>query len=522
VSPSSSAASGGSPIDGSFTTTLDVFDAVLGTAPDAEAFVDGDERMTFAEWAARADGVAEHLADRGVEQGDVVCFQLASCIDYAIAYQAVMRLGGITSGVNPRLGRAEVESIITRAEPKVVITDAALTDAAPIPAGPWQVIDRQVVRDAPPGDPFTRRVRAAATDTVAIVWTSGTTGVPKGAVFDHECLRAMADCAGVISAPGDRRISPLPFAHVGSMTRVWDELVNVISTLITPSPWNAGETLRLMEREHATVGQGVPTMWTLMLAHPDLPGTDLSSLRIAGTGAARVPPELVRDMQAKLGCPVVVRYASTEASLATGTGIGDDVETVANTVGRPPKGIELRISDEAGTELPAGDVGTVWLRSRAVMRGYWRDPEQTAKVITPDGWLVSGDLGWVGDDGLLRLVGRHAEMYIRGGYNVYPGEVENALGAHPGVASCAVLGGSVPVLGEIGIAFVVPKAGGDAPTLDELRTFVGERLADYKAPDVVVVMDALPLTSMGKIDKQVLRPQAEEAASGWVRPTRSK
>jgi acyl-CoA synthetase (AMP-forming)/AMP-acid ligase II len=508
------------PLEGSFTTTLDVFDAVLDAAPDAEAFVDGGDRLTFAEWAARADGVAVHLADRGVARGDVVCLQLSSCIDYAIAYQAVMRLGAITSGVNPRLGRAEVESIITRAEPKVVITDAGLADTAPVPAGPWQVIDRQVVRDAPPGDPLARRVKADSTDTVAIVWTSGTTGVPKGAVFDHECLRATADYAGVISAPGDRRISPLPFAHVGSMTRVWDELVNVICTLITPSPWNAGETLRLMERERATVGQGVPTMWTLMMAHADLPTTDLSSLRIAGTGAARVPPELVRDMLAKLGCPVVVRYASTEASLSTGTDPGDDVETVANTVGRPPDGIELRISDEAGDEVPTGEVGTVWLRSRAVMRGYWRDPEQTAKVITPDGWLVTGDLGWVGDDGNLRLVGRHAEMYIRGGYNVYPGEVENTVGMHPAVASCAVLGGTVPVLGEIGVAFVVPAPGSNPPTLEELRTFVGDRLADYKAPDVVIAVDALPLTSMGKVDKQVLKPRAAEAAERWVRPAR--
>jgi acyl-CoA synthetase (AMP-forming)/AMP-acid ligase II len=304
------------------------------------------------------------------------------------------------------------------------------------------------------------------------------------------------------------------------MTRVWDELVNVVTTLITPAPWSAGATLALMERERATVGQGVPTMWTLMMAHPDLPTTDLSSLRIAGTGAARVPPELVRDMWAKLGCPVVVRYASTEASLSTGTDPDDDLETIANTVGKPPAGIELRICDEDGNDQGPGEVGTVWLRSRAVMRGYWRDPEQTAKVITPDGWLVTGDLGWVGDDGNLRLVGRHAEMYIRGGYNVYPGEVENTLGTHPGVASCAVLGGGVPVLGEIGVAFVVPASGCDAPSLDELRVFVTEQLADYKAPDIVVPMESLPLTSMGKVDKQALKPRAAEEAGRWVRPRR--
>jgi acyl-CoA synthetase (AMP-forming)/AMP-acid ligase II len=504
-------------LTGNYATTLDVFDAVLATAPDAEAFVEDGGRATFAEWAARADGLAQHLAELGVGQGDVVCFQLVSSIDYAVAYQAAMRLGAIASGVNPRLGVREVESIITRSEPRVVIRDGALPDLVALPDGPWRVIDRAVLADVPLGDPTARRVAAEPTDPIAIVWTSGTTGVPKGAVFDHECLRVMAENAGVISAPMDRRLSPLPFAHVGSMTRVWDELVNVMCTVITPTPWSAGAALRLMGDERVTVGQGVPTMWTLMLNHPDLASTDLSHLRIAGAGAARIPPELVREMQAKLGCPVVVRYASTEASLCTGTDPDDDVETVANTVGRPPPGVELDIRDEDGNALPIGEVGTVWLRSRAIMRGYWRDPEQTAKTITPDGWLVSGDLGWVGDDGCLRLVGRHAEMYIRGGYNVYPGEVENVLGGYPGVASCAVLGGAVPVLGEIGVVFVVPEPGHDPPKLEELRTFVSDRLADYKAPDTMVVVESLPLTSMGKVDKLALRPRAEEEAGTWRR-----
>jgi acyl-CoA synthetase (AMP-forming)/AMP-acid ligase II len=222
-------------------------------------------------------------------------------------------------------------------------------------------------------------------------------------------------------------------------------------------------------------------------------------------------------MREKLGCPVVVRYASTEACLATGTRLDDSPETIATTVGRPNGGVELRILDASGAPAASGEVGTVSLRSRAVMRGYWNDPERTAEALDADGWLRTGDLGWVGSDGNLRLVGRSTEMYIRGGYNVYPIEVENCLGRHEGVAASAVLGADVEDrLGEIGVLFAVPRAGATL-SLDDVRAFVKERLADYKAPDVLVVVDELPVTSIGKVDKLALRPRADEEAARWTR-----
>ena len=306
-----------------------------------------------------------------------------------------------------------------------------------------------------------------------MVWTSGSTGVPKGAVFDHRNLAAVAAGTDVLSQPGDRRLSPLPFAHVGYMTRPWDEIAHGVTTVIAPQPWSAATAIDLLVSERVTVGQGVPTQWALMLAHPALAQADVSHLRIAGTGASRVPPELVRAMRSRLGCPVVVRYTSTESSLGTGTRPGDPDEVVATTVGRPVPGVEMAVVDDGGEPAPVGEVGRVRLRSGAVMRGYLGDltsPDiidraATADVLDDAGWITTGDLGWLGDDGNLRLVGRVTEMYIRGGYNIYPAEVEAVLGGHPALAEVAVIGMADPVLGEIGAAFVVLSPGSPAPQL---------------------------------------------------------
>jgi acyl-CoA synthetase (AMP-forming)/AMP-acid ligase II len=208
-------------------------------------------------------------------------------------------------------------------------------------------------------------------------------------------------------------------------------------------------------------------------------------------------------MRRRLGCPVIVRYTSTEACVSTGSRPDDPDEVIINTVGRPEGGVEMEIVDDTGAVVPTGAVGTVRLRSGAVMRRYWKDPVRTAEVRSDDGWLLTGDLGRLDGAGNLTLVGRRTEMYIRGGYNVYPTEVEAVLGEHPAVAKVAVVGVADPVLGQIGVAFVVPSGDGP-PTLDELRQWVRERLADYKAPDRLNLIEELPLTAMSKIDKRAL------------------
>ena len=489
---------------------------------DVEAYVEpatGDvarRQMTFGQWDRAADGVAGRLAEAGVTRGSVVCVHVPSSIDYMVAYAAAVRLGAITSGINPRMGRREKASILERTRPVATLVDRHL----PLLEGPTgAVFDREDLRAATTGDP-PRWPRTDPSDPVAVVWTSGTTGLPKGAVFDHDNLRAVADGTDVLSRPGDRRLSPLPFAHVGSMTRLWDEAVHAVTTVITPTPWRSEDAVSILSRERITVAQGVPTQWALVLEDPGIDDADLSALRIVGTGAARVPPELVESLQRRLHVPVVVRYTSTEASLGTGTRPGDPAEVVATTVGRPVPGVELEIADDDGSPVARGEVGRVHLRSGAVMRGYWGgpplgpgveglvlDPVGTRSVIDENGWLTTGDLGSLDDDGNLRLAGRATEMYIRGGYNIYPAEVEAVVGRHAGVEAVAVVGAPDPVLGEVGVAVVVPF---DADALDrerllsELRELVADALADYKAPDRLAVVDALPLTPMMKVDKGAL------------------
>jgi acyl-CoA synthetase (AMP-forming)/AMP-acid ligase II len=478
---------------------------------------DGRRRLTFAAWDAAADAVAGLLGSLGVGRGDVVGLLLPSSIDYAVCYQAAARLGAVTTGVNLRMGAAEQASIMGRVHPVVTVVDTEVVPDEARPPGSGRVLARRALADA--GERTAARpVTLDARDPVAIVWTSGSTGVPKGAVFDHANLKAVAAGTDVLSHPGDRRLSPLPFAHVGYMTRAWDEIAHGVTTVITPQPWTAASALELLSSERVSVGQGVPTQWALMLAHPHIDDADLSSLRIAGTGASRVPPELVRAMRERLGCPVVVRYTSTESSLGTGTRPEDDDEVVATTVGRPVAGVELEVVADDGAVLAPGSVGRVRLRSAAVLRGYVGDlgagelidAAATAAVLDDQGWVTTGDLGAVGDDGNLRLVGRVSEMYIRGGYNVYPAEVEAVLGELPGVAQVAVVGAPDPVLGEIGVAFVVRTGTAPPVALDELRSACRERLADYKAPDRLYLVGELPVTPMAKIDKRELTARAAE------------
>lgn len=498
-------------------TLLDLFDAVVRVGGDREAMVectgldDSDvpvtRRATFSTLAAAADALAHRLLVEGVTPGDVVAITLPSGIDHAVAHHAALRAGAVATALNPRLGPDERRHILAATSPAAIL-DEPLGDLG---------------RLAAEGDPQRRHARPAPTDAACIVWTGGTTGAPKGVVFDHRCQSAMAAAAGPLSAVADRRLAPLPFAHVGTMTRVWDEWSHLITTVVTPTPWTPGSAAALLATERISVCQGVPTQYALLCDHLDASGVgpgSLPDLRVAGIGGARIPPELVARIEATLGAPVVARYASTETCIATGTTPGDPPEVVATTVGRPTPPVQLRVVDAAGTPLPAGEdnVGTVCIRSRAVMRAYAPtiagDPDSApSSPVDAEGWCHTGDLGWVDDAGNLRLVGRSTELYIRGGYNVYPAEVENCLGTLDGVAAVAVVGATAPRsrLGELGVAFIV--AGTAPPTLDEVRDHVTAHLASYKAPDVVIVVDELPLTPLGKVDKRALQPRANDAAA---------
>jgi acyl-CoA synthetase (AMP-forming)/AMP-acid ligase II len=227
-----------------------------------------------------------------------------------------------------------------------------------------------------------------------------------------------------------------------------------------------------------------------------------------------VAPDLARAVTSRIGRPLIVRYATTESPSITGTRAGDPPEILYRTVGRPQQGVEVQIVDESRVACPRGDVGRIRLRSPGMMRGYWRDPQRTAEAIGADGWLNTGDLGWVDEAGNISLAGRIGEMYIRGGYNVYPIEVERRLREHEDIDDAAVVGVAAPVIGEIGIAFVVVRVGASSLSLETVRSWVREALADYKAPDELYVVDALPRTAMMKVDKAALGRMAEDERRG--------
>ena len=481
-------------------TTVDLLRDVAAAYPGADAFITATgERLTYGEWDRAADGIAAGLADRGVGAGEVVCLLMPSSPEYMVCYQAIMRLGAMTSGINQRLGPDEVAHIFDRAAPRVTIVGDG--DARVLPPAAGTVLRWADLKDCWNVEaPKLPALQPSA--PMLICWTGGTTGRPRGAVFNHENLKAVAGATGVLSARFDRRLSPIPFPHVGTMTRAWDEISRVITTVITPVKWDAGETLRLIERERVTVGQGVPTQWELMLRHPAFESTDVSSLRLAATGGAGVSADLLRRMRAGLGVPVVNRYASTESGgVISGTRPDDPDEVVLDSVGRASDGVEVRVVDEHGGVLRTGEIGRVQARSPAVMSGYWRDAAATAQVLDGDGWVTVGDLGRLDPAGNLTLVGRVGDSYVRGGYNVYPAEVEGVLSDHPHVSEVAVVGVPDPVLGQIGVAFVVL---GGAVAEDDLKVWVRARLADYKAPDRVVFVEQMPVTSVGKIDKRAL------------------
>jgi acyl-CoA synthetase (AMP-forming)/AMP-acid ligase II len=463
-------------------------------AEAARRFGDRIAYVTELGWSvsyADVDRISGEVAagfDRaGVGEGDVVALVLPPGVEYLLAYCAAAKLGAITAGVNDRLSDRERNAVLELAQPKLVITDRTtmLDDLRVEGAGPPPLVDD-------PNRP------------VAIIFTSGTTGLPKGALY---CNRQLAfitqtDTGGAWDT-GGRSFSGTSFAHLGFMTKLPGSLQRGGTTFIMER-WRAGESLELLAREKMTTVAGVPTQLALMLRHPDFDRFDLSSVRFIIAGGGPVTPGLAEEARRRFGAALATRYSCTEAGIGLGTAFDDPEEDAVLSVGRPHASVELMLVDGDDQPVAGGDVGEVCLRSPAVMSEYWRDPEQTRAAFTSDGFVRTGDLGWIDDRGRLRLVGRSKEMYVRGGYNVYPVEVESVLSTHPDVAAIAVVPRADNVMGEIGVAVVVPRDPARVPTLDELRTFAGPDVAAYKLPEALVVRTELPLTAAEKIDRRAL------------------
>jgi acyl-CoA synthetase (AMP-forming)/AMP-acid ligase II len=452
-----------------------------------------------------SDECAAGLRAQGVAGGDVVALALPPSPEYLLAYLANAKLGAITAGVNDRLSERERDAVLAVAQP-------VLTLAAPgfAPAGRASIVVEASPSASDVLDPL--RVRDAALDpqpehpdhAVAIIFTSGTTGTPKGACYRNRQLAFITqNDVGDTWDTGGRGFSGTSFAHLGFMTKLPGNLRRGGTTFIMKR-WRAADALALLERERMTSVAGVPSQLALMLRHPDFDTFDLASVQFIIAGGGPITPGLAHEARARFGARLATRYSCTEAGIGLGTGFDDPEEDAVVSVGRPHANVEVALIDGDGASVANGDVGEVCLRSPAVMSGYWRDEAQTAAAFTADGYVRTGDLGWFDDRGRLRLVGRTKEMYVRGGYNVYPVEVEGVLSTHPKIGAIAIVPRTDPVMGEIGVAVVVPRDTAAPPTLEELRAFAVDRVASYKLPEAVHVIDALPLTAMEKVDRAAL------------------
>jgi acyl-CoA synthetase (AMP-forming)/AMP-acid ligase II len=471
-------------------------------AEAARRFADRTAYVTPAGWSLSytdvdriSDEVAIGLAGRGVSAGDVVGLVLPAGPEYLLTYAAVAKLGAVTAGVNDRLSERERDAILAVAGPRVVITG---TDAGRGDSAETVLRDLRMGHEAPP------ELADDPDRPVAIIFTSGTTGLPKGALYCNRQLAFITETdVGDNWDGGGRSFSGTSFAHLGFMTKFAGNLRRGGITFIMER-WRARPSLELLAREHMTTVAGVPTQLALMLRDPDFDDFDLSTVQYIIAGGGPVTPGLAEEARRRFGARLATRYSCTEAGIGLGTAFDDPDEDAIISVGRPHASVELSLRDGDGGVVTGSEIGEVCLRSPAVMSGYWRDEEQTRAAFTTDGFVRTGDLGWVDDRGRLRLVGRSKEMYVRGGYNVYPVEVESVLSTHPEVAAVAVVPRPDDVMGEIGVVAVVPRDPLRPPSLADLRAFAGPQLAAYKLPEAMHVVEALPLTVGEKVDRRAL------------------
>jgi acyl-CoA synthetase (AMP-forming)/AMP-acid ligase II len=506
---------------------------------DAEAVVDRDRRVSFVELAAGVDGVARALMAAGIERGDRVAVWAPNSLEWIVAAFGVTAAGGVLVPVNTRFKGAEAAYILGRSGARVLFTvrgfldtdyPALLVDAgASLPALERTVLmtgapvaDAQIAWDQflDAGDGVTAADVDARVATVGpddpsdVVFTSGTTGNPKGVVMAHgQTLRAYLDwCDWADLRTGDRYLIANPFFHIFGYKAGCLACLMRGATIVPLAVFDVTEALTLVEQERITVFPGPPTIYQSILDHPDRDGHDLSTLRLAVTGAADIPVELIRRVREELPFErISTGYGLTEAGTVTGSRPDDDFEHVATTVGVAWPGFEVRTIGDGGTATGPDEPGEVVVRGDTVMRSYLDDPDATAAAIDEDGWLHTGDLGVFDADGYLRIVGRIKDMFIVGGFNAYPAEIENLLLRHPQISQAAVIGVPDERLGEVGMAFVVAAPG--APVLDPATVVDWARgeMANYKVPRFVEVVDDLPLNATGKVVKDELRARVAQS-----------
>jgi HIP---CoA ligase len=530
-----------------------VADAAVRFA-EAEAVADGEVRLSFAQLECEALRVTGAAMAAGIHPGDRVAMWAPNMAEGIVAALGLVGAGAALVPLNTRFKGPEAAYVLTRSRARALFTvrgflgidypallegedvphlerivllrddegttsEVTTTDEVPIfgwhefLAGAAGVVECEEGVVGTPVDVGAERLRwheVTGGDLSDIIFTSGTTGRPKGAMTTHaQTLRTFATWASIVGlAEGDRYLIVNPFFHTfGYKAGILACLMQ--GATIVPEPvFDVDKVLATVATERITVLPGPPTLYQSILDHPHRADHDLSSLRLAVTGAAVVPVELVKRMRSELTfSTVLTAYGLTESTgTVTMCRRGDAPETIAETSGRAIPGLEVRVVDAEGAELEPGEPGEIVVRGYTVVAGYFEDPEATAEAIDAEGWLHTGDVGVMDDAGNVRITDRKKDMFIVGGFNAYPAEIEGALLRHAGVAQAAVIGVADERMGEVGCAFVVPRPGIDTGALaGELVAWSRDQMANYKVPRYVEVVDALPTNASGKVLKTELR-----------------
>lgn len=503
-------------------TVFDLLEKVSPAQLDREAVYDRKRRLTYRQLQEEVNQLADALLKAGIKPNDRVGVCLPNWHETVLLFFAASKIGATLVPFNPKYRLTEVEFIINNSDLSILFTNEELVNNVG-----WDLITRHVpqvvtVRFEREGHLDMQRFLATGTkgivvepaqvdpdeDLFCVLYTSGTTGVPKGVMLSHtNIVRSTINMTEFMQGrSSDVFLIAAPIYHIFGM------LVNLFAAILSEAKFvlmdafKPGEALALIEQEKVTVHHGVATMYILELNHPDFDKYDLSSLRIGITGGAPCSPETAMAVIEKMGMDFCIGYGISEANSLTNTPVGNRDPEVFKTLGTPLKGVEIRIVDDERNPLPANEVGEIAVRSHGVMKGYLNNPEETRKVLDEEGWFYTGDLGKLDDNGNLHFVGRKKEMIIRGGFNVYPIEVENCLLKHPSVVNAAVFGIPDPVHGEQVCAAIKLKEGSNINE-EDLKTYLKQYLTPYKVPAKYFFVEDFPMTPSGKIQKQKLQEQ---------------
>src|SRR5919106_323918 len=490
---------------------------------DRTAFKLDDVELSYALLDEASARIAGLLQQKGIGEGDRVGLMLPNVPYFPVAYYGILRAGAVVVPMNVLLKEREVRFYLDDPGAKLLFAWHGFPDAAErgaTDAGVECILVKpgsfeQLVASQEPHRELADR---AADDTAVVLYTSGTTGTPKGAELTHANLRR--NCSIVTQKLGgfseeDVLLGALPLFHSFGQTCAMNAAVG-IGAMVTLLPrFDPDKGLELIQRDRVTVFQGVPTMYNAMLHSDSADGADTSTLRLCISGGSAMPAELMRAFEERFGCIILEGYGLSETSPVASFN-HPDRERKPGSIGTPVEGVEMKVVDGDGNDLAPGEVGEIVIRGHNVMKGYWARPDATEHAITADGWFHTGDMAKVDEDGYFFIVDRKKELIIRGGYNVYPREIEEVLYEHPAIQEAAVVGVPHDELGEeVGAAVVLKE--GESLEADELKSYVKEQVAAYKYPRRVWFVDELPKGPTGKILKREIevpeKAKQEAAAS---------